>query len=179
MIAQMSTAIPQLHPIPEGRRSRPSVLAFAMLASLALLALGLMLPILSVRSLWLFTDRFSILDAVLRLLAEGEVMVALAVAAFSIGFPLCKLAAAFALWLRLDAPAARRARAVRRLEWVGRWAMLDVFVAALVVFSVKASGLADARTEPGLYLFLASVLLSMAAIHRLRALAMAPDGEAA
>jgi len=150
-----------------------------MLASLGLLAFGLTLPILSVRSLWVFTDRFSIIEAVLRLLAEGEIVVAIAVAAFSIGFPLCKLAAAFALWLRLDAPRARRERAVRRLEWVGRWAMLDVFVAALVVFSVKASGLADARTEPGLYLFLASVLLSMAAIHRLRALAAAPEEETA
>lgn len=179
MIAQMSTAIPQPCPAPQARRSRPRSLALAMLASLGLLVLGLSLPILSVRSLWLFTDRFSIFDAVLRLLAEGELVVAAAVATFSIGFPLCKLVAAFALWRRLDAPPARRERAVRRLEWVGRWAMLDVFVAALVVFSVKASGIADARTEPGLYLFLASVLLSMAAIHRLRALAAVPEPPAA
>ena len=150
-----------------------------MLASLGLLALGLNLPILSVHSFWIFTDRFSILDAVLRLVAEGEWVVAAAVAAFSIGFPLCKLAAGFALWRRLDAPAARRNRAIQRLEFVGRWAMLDVFVAALVVFSVKASAIADARTEPGLYLFLASVLLSMAAIHRIRRLAATPFPAAA
>ena len=41
--------------------------------------------------------------------------------------------------------------------------MLDVLVLALTVFYVKSMDLADAATMPGLYLFTASVVLTMVA----------------
>jgi len=47
------------------------------------------------------------------------------------------------------------------LEAVSKWAMLDVFVVALFVASIKLKVFASAETHYGLYLFVAAVLLSM------------------
>jgi paraquat-inducible protein A len=41
--------------------------------------------------------------------------------------------------------------------------MLDVFVVALTIVSVKLGALATAQPRPGIYVFTASVLLSMIA----------------
>lgn len=47
------------------------------------------------------------------------------------------------------------------LEFISRWAMLDVFVAAVLVVVIKIGLLSSAVTHYGLYLFICSVLLSM------------------
>ena len=41
--------------------------------------------------------------------------------------------------------------------------MLDVVLVALVIFAAKTSGLATASTQPGLWFFAASVILTAAA----------------
>ena len=46
--------------------------------------------------------------------------------------------------------------------------MLDVFIVAVIVVSAKSSFIASAQLRPGLYLFAASILLSMYAVHRIR-----------
>jgi paraquat-inducible protein A len=42
-----------------------------------------------------------------------------------------------------------------------KWSMLDVFVVALLVVSVKLGSLAQAHVELGIYAFAASVVLTM------------------
>ena len=61
---------------------------------------------------------------------------------------------------------------------LGKWAMLDVFVLALVVFAVQSQGLASALVLPGAYCFAGAALLSMVVTYRLQALAR-PAGHAA
>ncbi|MGO9986088.1 MAG: paraquat-inducible protein A, partial [Rhodomicrobium sp.] len=58
---------------------------------------------------------------------------------------------------------ARRSRWFKRIEWLGKWSMLDVLVLALLVFYAKSTGLADAVALPGVYFFAASVILTMIA----------------
>ena len=49
------------------------------------------------------------------------------------------------------------------LEVLGRWSMLDVFIAAVLVVTVKLGALASANLEDGIYFFGMSILLAMIA----------------
>ncbi len=57
----------------------------------------------------------------------------------------------------------KRKTLLRRIEALGRWSMLDVFVVALLVVTTKLGILADVEVHAGIYFFAASVLASMAA----------------
>jgi paraquat-inducible protein A len=49
------------------------------------------------------------------------------------------------------------------MEWIGRYAMTDVMVLALMIFYVNSSGYTEARVLPGVYFFAASALMTMLA----------------
>jgi len=53
---------------------------------------------------------------------------------------------------------------------VSKWSMLDVFVVAVFVVAISGSWLSEMRLGSGAYLFTASVILSMLAMGRIRAL---------
>lgn len=138
-----------------------AIAALALCASAGLLVAGVTLPILTVERFFFFTDTFSIVDAVGTLADEGEWLLAVVIGGFSVVFPVFKIIAAAGLWRMATGGGQVHVRAVRWLHTLGRWSMLDVLVAALVVVSAKASAIADASTEPGLYCFIAaSVVLA-------------------
>ncbi|MBK1667649.1 hypothetical protein CKO28_06330 [Rhodovibrio sodomensis] len=132
-------------------------------ASVFSLFLGLALPIVSVRKLILFKDEVSILGAIGELFSSGEVFLAIVVLAFSVVFPVGKLAVTDFIWRGCPVDDGGIRQALKLLAWVSRWSMLDVLVVGLVVFSAKASGLANATSQPGLYFFAAAVGGSAAA----------------
>ncbi len=146
-------------------RLPPAIVALALCVSAGLLVAGVTLPFLSVKRFFLFTDQFSVIDAVSILADEGEWLLAVVIAGFSIAFPAFKIAAAAGLWRAAAGTGQVHLRAVKWLHTLGRWSMLDVLVAALVVFTAKASDVADASAEPGLYCFVAaSVILALVTV---------------
>lgn len=138
-----------------------------LLASAVLLSLGLSLPVVEVNKLLVFESRASLVGLTLGLMRQGEIVLGVVVGLFSVAFPIGKLAVLIWLWLQPDRAAIAHSL-VRAVEWLGRWSMLDVLVLALVVFSVKASGWATAASQPGLYCFVAAVLLTLVSAARLR-----------
>ena len=86
---------------------------------------------------------------------------------FTVVFPTAKLIIGLVLWFCVDTQSRRLHVALGWLEVLGKWSMLDVFVVALLVISVKASFIADVSLDIGLYLFVAVVLLSGVALHRI------------
>jgi len=63
------------------------------------------------------------------------------------------------LWPRLD-----REQAQRMFHFVsnlGKWSMLDVFVMAILVLTVKSSGVANIQVGSGFFLFFLSVMLTL------------------
>ncbi|SLN39038.1 paraquat-inducible protein A [Oceanibacterium hippocampi] len=149
----------------------------ALVLAAGLLVAGVALPFVQVERFFIFTDQYSLLSAIGRLAAERHFLLAFVVGLFSLVFPLVKLAAAGWLWFIRNPADPGFARLVHRLEAIGKWSMLDVFVAALLVFSLKASAVADARLAPGLYLFVAAILLSMLAVTRIGVLARRHAGD--
>jgi len=133
------------------------------LAAAVCLVLGLTLPVMKLTRLYFWTDTPSILSIVSALWASGEIFLAGVVCVFSIVFPALKLLyIAMAGTLNTFDPA-RRAHWLKRVEWLGKWSMLDVLVLALLVFYAQAIEFADAVSLPGVYFFAASVFLTMIA----------------
>ena len=134
-----------------------------LLAAVAvLLALGLTLPVIRVERFVFFSREASLLGIVWSLFESREFLLGGIIGLFSVVFPVAKLGLLLSLWRSAGRDAVSRVL-FRRLEMFGRWSMLDVLVAALLVFAIKSTGLAAAASEPGLYCFAAAGLLSMAA----------------
>ncbi len=142
-----------------------------LIASSFALGLGLTLPVIRVDKFFIFTDRVSIWDGVILLFSDGEFFIAIVVLVFSIIFPLIKLQQAYGLWRRIDVHSDRFEQRIRWLGWLSKWSMVDVFVVAIVVFSVKTSMILSATTEIGLYFFFAASLGTSIAIGRIKAAA--------
>jgi paraquat-inducible protein A len=135
----------------------------AFLAALGLWGAGVSLPVLTVTQFFVFEDAFSLLGAAATLFAEGEFLIGLIVAVFTLILPPAKLILGFSVWRWADAEGRVAGRAVALLEAIGRWAMMDVLILAIVVVTLKSSWLADVSTAPGLYCFAASSVLAMIA----------------
>ncbi len=80
---------------------------------------------------------------------------------FSVVFPAVKLLLLFLIWNLEDTQSMRHRRNLKWLATYSKWSMLDVFVVALLVVTVKLGALAQAKVEFGLYAFAASVILTM------------------
>lgn len=144
------------------------LVGWLLLASAALLVAGLVLPVVRVDRFLILTDRISVLGGAMTLLGEGEYLLGAVVLLFSAAFPVFKLQQAWALWRATDVHDPRFHALVRRLDWLSRWSMVDVLVIALIVFSVKATGFADASSEAGLYFFVAAFAGTALALSRIK-----------
>ena len=126
---------------------------------------------MSVRTLLILYDEVSILRGAERLFEDGEYLLFLVVVVFTVIFPAVKLLLAYLVWTRFHVDDPRLASALGRIETLGKWSMLDVFVVALVVVIITVSLVSDVAVHPGLYVFTAAVLLSMVAVRRIAMLA--------
>jgi paraquat-inducible protein A len=145
------------------RGVRAFVIFILTLSAAVCLVLGLTLPVMQLTRLYFWTDTHSILSVLSALYATGEVFLAGVIFVFSIVFPVFKLLFITAAGTLISVGPARRSRWFRRIEWLGKWSMLDVLVLALLVFYAKSNDLADAVALPGIYFFAASVILTMTA----------------
>jgi paraquat-inducible protein A len=145
------------------RGLRAFLILVLTLSAAICLVLGLTLPVMQLTRLYFWTDTHSILSVLSALYATGEFFLASVIFVFSIVFPAFKLLYITAAGTLISAGPARRSRWFKRIEWLGKWSMLDVLVLALLVFYAKATSLADAVALPGIYFFAASVILTMTA----------------
>ena len=130
-----------------------------LLVAAATFAAGVTLPMFKISKFLVLTDRYSVVMGVYDLARDGELLVAAAIAVFALLFPALKIALTFWLWAVAEIGSGRQAKGLRWLDSLGKWSMVDVFVVALIVFSAKATGVATAGTEPGLYAFATSLVL--------------------
>lgn len=130
-----------------------------ILISVVLFFIGLQLPVLTVQKLW-EKNTFSILTGIENLWEENNRSLAVIVFFFSVIFPIVKLGALLAMWF-VNMTDRQRKWILYSLEVLGRWSMLDVFVVAVIIVSVKLGVLATAKAEIGIYYFGAAILSAM------------------
>ncbi len=107
----------------------------------------------------------TILSGTMLLWATGAWPLAIIVFAASIVVPLAKLLVLTFLMLSVQlrsrfAPVAR-VRMYRSVRFVGRWSMLDIFVATVLAAAVQVQSIASIRPGPGALAFAAVVIFTM------------------
>jgi len=124
------------------------------------------LPVLNSTTLG-STEPDTILGGVVYLYATGSWHLALIVLVASFFIPLAKMVAMAYLLVTVQRGAVTRAsertRLYRVVEFIGRWSLLDVFVAAFTVALVQLQPLMSVAPGPGVLFFAAVVVLTMLA----------------
>lgn len=135
-----------------------SIRPFLLLVASVSFGLGIALPLMRFEKLYFFSETPSLIDIISNLWLEGEVLLAAAVFAFSILFPLLKLLTAFQ-------SALTNKSAFGWTAALSKWSMMDVLLVAIVVFAAKTSGFANAFTQPGVWFFaLSSISVAISSI---------------
>jgi len=122
---------------------------------------GLFAPLLTLKKFLLIENTFSIFSGVLELLQEGQIFLFMLITFFSIVLPFFKIGILFKL---LSMKKVSNIRLDKYLSWMhlyGKWSMLDVFVVAILLVSVKLGALASVDIRYGLYFFAVAVLSTM------------------
>ena len=124
------------------------------------------LPVLNSTSLGT-TEEDTILGGVVFLYVSGSWHLALIVLVASFMIPLGKLVALAYLMISVQRGSATsghdRTRLYRLVEFIGRWSLLDVFVAAFTVALVQLQPLMSVAPGTGILFFAAVVVLTMLA----------------
>ncbi len=149
------------HPNALARRPATFWIGPFIIANLALLVVAWFLPIMTLTEFWFWSNRVSLWQTVVGLLRQSDLTLFLVVAGFSMIFPTIKLLVAGWIWIRVDAASPRGHRAVRWMEALGKWSMVDVFVVALIVVAVKVSLVTDVGVHAGIYVFTAAIVMSI------------------
>jgi paraquat-inducible protein A len=137
-----------------------------LFAAFILFLIGIFAPILTFKKFFIFSNRVSIISGLFQLLAEGRYILFALIFVFSIVLPVFKLALLFRVWNLKILDHGRYEKLVRWLSQYGKWSMLDVFVAAVLIVTVKLGAIANVDVHLGLYAFAASVVLTMVATSR-------------
>ncbi|PPC86177.1 MAG: paraquat-inducible protein A [Hyphomicrobium sp.] len=142
---------------------RNFALSFLIIVATVFFALGIILPTIRFTTVYVWTNEHSILTIIYALFENNELFLCAVVFAVSVFFPFLKLFYLLTLLTSHDMPADFRKKSIATMEWLGRYAMTDVMVLALMIFYVNSSGYTEARVLPGVYFFAASALITMLA----------------
>lgn len=136
------------------------VIVLMLVSAVAFFVGGIFLPFTSVTKLWLFQNQISVYHGLIILWQAGELFLFLILFVFTVCFPFVKLTAMLMLWLypHLDTEHARKM--FHFVSNMGKWSMLDVFVVAILVLTIKSSGVAHIQVGNGFFLFFLSVMLT-------------------
>ena len=127
----------------------------------AVFSVGIWAPILTLKKLIFVQNTFSILSGIAQLGRDGHYGLFLLVTAFTLVLPCCKIVMLFTAWNSSRYQ-------TRHLQWlaaIGKWSMLDVFVVAVVIASVKLGAIATIEVHYGLYVFALAVILMIINTH--------------
>ncbi|PDT02651.1 paraquat-inducible membrane protein A [Rhizobium chutanense] len=122
------------------------------------LALGLILPLVRFETLYFFDQTPSLIEIVASLWKGGDGLLAAIVALVSIVLPFLKM-----IGIAAEAMTAGGAGSLfyrRVVPHLSKWSMMDVLLVAIVIAAAKTTGLADAFTQPGLWCYAASSMIS-------------------
>ena len=136
-------------------------LLLILFITLVCFIVGIAAPIITLNKFILIENTFSIFSGAIELLKEGRLFLFFLITGFSIVLPLLKISVLIRL---LSVREYKTTHLEMYLHWMhlfGKWSMLDVFVVAVLVVTVKLGAIASVETHYGLYAFTASVILTM------------------
>ena len=167
-------------------KSERSILAFQfgamgivipamLMTALTFNIIALTLPFMMVSVFGKPTESYSIPTTVTLMWSMKFYWISILVAVFSIGFPFVKITSLFMIWY-LPLTNRFRSRGLRILSQLGRWSLLDVFVALMLIVLSHGQTLFVTSTEIGLSLFLFAICLSILTSEIMSALQLRVEG---
>lgn len=153
---------------PRNNANRKGLMAPILLGlAVTLFFTGVFFPFFHVSKFWVFSESVSVAGGIITLLQEGEYFLFAVLTLFTLVFPCVKLGLLGIIWLEHDKDLTRVRRLHQRVSSLGKWSMLDVFVVAILIVTIKAAGLARIQIGLGLYSFTFSVIVTQLASARL------------
>ncbi len=145
-----------------------SVVNALLLAAALALVFGIFAPMLTLQKLVLVSNTFSLYSGVVALFREGQWILGLIIFWFSIVLPGMKIAVLFSIWNRSRIFSDSETKLFHWLSLLNKWSMLDVFVVAVLLASVKLGALASVEAHAGIYAFAVAVVLIMLVTPRVK-----------
>jgi paraquat-inducible protein A len=134
-----------------------------LLLALTFFWCGVFRPFTSVTKLWLFENQISVFQGLVILWKSSELFLFLILFVFTVIFPFVKISAMLVLWLYSPLEYQQARTLFQFVANLGKWSMLDVFVVAILVLTVKSGGVASIQVQDGFFLFFLSVMLTQVA----------------
>jgi len=153
------------------------IINLLLMLALSLLVIGVSAPLLTLEKMYFFENTVTLLSTVKGLFLQKDWFLFTVIAIFSLCIPVIKIAG---LVLILNLEYAKNSfldKTLHVIEVLGKWSMLDVFVVALLLVSVKLGVLAKVEVHYGLYAFATSVLITMSLSLWIYTLSKKPDDE--
>lgn len=120
---------------------------------------GVILPLVRFESFYFFSETPSLVGIITELFDGGDYLLAILVAAFSIVFPFIKQ---FAVFLEVvETSRTGQGWVSKFVPILSKWSMMDVLLVALVIVAAKTSGMATAFSQPGLWFYAASAMITI------------------
>lgn len=145
-----------MNPSEHNSIDRTLVIRILVIVSLVLLVTGAVTPLLTTERFYFFSNTFSLVSGLRQLFANDQILIAFVVTLFSLCVPVVK---AVVLWIAAS-PNASRSSLLVLADRFGKWSMLEVFIAALLIVALKLGPVIDTTLHYGAYLLAASVLVS-------------------
>jgi paraquat-inducible protein A len=152
---------------PNGGKLRRAATPLALAAAIALFFAGVSVPFFNVQKFWVFQDEVSVLSGLVNLAHADEWFLFVIIFLFTLVFPIVKLAGLGTVWWARGRDDERADQTLRWVSHLGKWSMLDVFVVAILVVTLKSASVAQMTLGIGIYLFTASVILTQLIAMRL------------
>lgn len=132
-----------------------------LVVTLGLFVTGVSLPILTITKLLIVSNEVSIFTGLIQLIEEQQYFVFVVIFLFSIVLPILKLYYLYLLSAKKAVDNQRYSKYLHLMHRYGRWSMLDVFVIAILIMTVKLGALASVEIELGMFFFTAAVISLM------------------
>lgn len=153
------------------------LLRVLLVAAVLLLSMGLYLPMITLSKFVIARNSFSVFSGVVELLRDGQFLLFILVAGFSIVLPILKVYVLFRILSLNQVNNHKLNKYLHLMHEYGRWAMLDVMVVAVLITTVKLGAIASIKVHTGLFVFGGAVLLIMLITNRVVGLTQEPDVE--
>ena len=133
-----------------------------LMCSLVALVIGVTAPLITLQKLYFIENTISLVSTIKTLHQDKEWLLFFVIAIFSLCIPAIKIISLLLITNVEYKQGSLLDTSLSLIETLGKWSMLDVFVVALLLVSVKLGALAKVEIHYGLYIFTASVMLTMA-----------------
>ena len=134
-----------------------------VMAGASLFAVSLFSPFVSVQKFYIFNDTVTLVSMLANFLQEKDWFLFLIILVFTVILPTIKFILLF-IYGWIPSAMDSGSYAIRALEGISKWAMLDVFLVAIVITVLKLDLGTTGSINYGLYLFVCSILLSIACV---------------